>query len=92
MPPRVVLSALIIEELRDLRGHGGHDSGVEKRVETGEQECADDDCDQDLDAGIDVTFSLHVFDCALSADCHFGCLVLDISEKLFLEIIFREIS
>lgn len=45
MPPRMVLSALVIEELLDLLSHGGHDGGVEERIETCEQECADDDGD-----------------------------------------------
>lgn len=38
---------------------------------------------QNLDAGVDVAFSSYVLDCGLGTDCHFGCLVLDISEKLF---------
>ena len=82
MPPRVVLSALEVEEPLDLLSHGGHDGGVEERVETGEQECADDDCDEDLDAGVDVAFSLYVLDSGLCTDCHFGCLVLNGVEKL----------
>ena len=82
MPPRSSSSALVIEELLDLLSHSGHDGGVEERIETCEQECADDNGDEDLNAGIDVAFSLHVLDCGLGADCHFGCLVLDISEKL----------
>lgn len=57
MPPRMVLSALVIEELLDLLSHSGHDCRVEERIETCEQECADDDCDEDLDAGVDVAFS-----------------------------------
>ena len=82
MPPRMVLSALVIEELLDLLSHSGHDGGVEERIETCEQECADDDGDEDLNAGIDVAFSSYVLDCGLGTDGHFGCLVLDISEKL----------
>jgi len=74
--------ALEIEEIFDLLSHGRHDGRIEERIETCEQECADDDCDEDLDAGVDVAFSLYIFDCDFGADCHFGCLVLDISEKL----------
>ena len=75
--------ALEVEEILDLLSHGGHDGGVEERIETCEQECADDDCDEDLDAGIDVAFGLHVLDCGLGTDCHFGCLGLNVGEKLF---------
>ena len=82
MPPRYYLSALEVEEIGDLLSHGGHDSGVEERVETGKQECADDDCDKDLDAGIDVACGLHVLDCGLGADGQYGYLVLDGVEKL----------
>lgn len=79
MPPRMVLSALVNEELLNLLSHSGHDGGVEERIETCEQESTDDNGDEDLDAGIDVAFGLHVLDCGLGADGHFGCLVLDIS-------------
>jgi len=82
MPPRSSSSALVIEELLDLLSHSGHDCRVEERIETCEQECTDDDCDEDLDAGVDVAFSSYVLDCGLGTDGHFGCLVLDISEKL----------
>ena len=83
MPPRSSLSALVIEELLDLLSHSGHDGRVEERIETCEQECADDDCDEDLDAGVDVAFSSYVLDCGLGTDCHFGCLGLNVGEKLF---------
>ena len=83
MPPRMVLSALEVEELLNLLSHGRHDGGVEERIETCEQECADNDGDEDLDAGVDVAFSLYVFDCGLGTNCHFGCLGLNVGEKLF---------
>ena len=82
MPPRSSLSALEVEELLDLLRYGGHDGGVEERIETCEQESTDDNGDEDLNAGVDVAFSSYVLDCGLGADCHFSCLVLDISEKL----------
>ena len=49
----------------------------------GEQECEGNDGDEYLNAGIDVAFGLHVLDCGLGTDCHFGCLGLNVGEKLF---------
>jgi len=75
--------ALEVEQLLDLLSHGGHDGGVEERIETCEQECADDNGDEDLDAGVDVAFSSYVLDCGLGTNGHFGCLGLNVGEKLF---------
>ena len=75
--------ALEIEEILDLLSHGRHNRGIEESVQAAEQESTDHDGDQNLDAGIDVTFGLHVLDCGLGADCHFGCLGLNVGEKLF---------
>ena len=71
------LSALISEEFGHFRGNGRHDRGVEERVESGEQERADNDRDEDLHAGIDVAFPSVVGESGLRAESGGGELVLD---------------
>ena len=44
----------VAEERVDLLGDGRHDGGIEEGVQKTEKECADDNCDEDLNAGIDM--------------------------------------
>ena len=83
MPPRSSSSALVIEELLDLLSHSGHDGGVEERIETCEQECADDHSDKDLDAGVNVAFAAGIGNGGLGADCESVELVGDGVDDLF---------
>ena len=75
-----------VEEFGDLGGHGRHDRGVEKCIETGEQERTNYDCDKDLDTGIDVTLGTGVGDCGLCGNCDGIDLVGDGVEELFHKI------
>jgi len=70
--------ALEVEEILDLLSHGGHDGGVEECIETGKQESTDNNGDQNLDTGIDVTFGTDVVDGTLSADCEIVALFGDL--------------
>ena len=72
-----VRSAVIAEEFRDLRSHGRHDRRVEERVEPGEQERADDDRDENLHAGVDVTLAAGVCERGFGTGGDGGELVLD---------------
>ena len=71
-----VRSAVIAEEFRDLRSHGRHDRRVEERVETSEQKRADDDRDEDLHAGIDVTLASVVGKCGPRAGSLFWMVLM----------------
>ena len=75
--------ALEVEEFLDLLRYGGHNGGVEERIETGKQECTDNNGDQNLDTGIDVTFGTDVVDGTLSANCERVALFGDLVKKLF---------
>ena len=77
-------SAVIAEEFSYLRGNGRHDRRVEERVESGEQERADDNRDENLYAGIDVTLAAGVGERGLRAESGGGELVLDGSDDLFI--------
>ena len=73
---------MVVEQILHLLGDGGHNGVVEERIETCEQESADNNGDQDLDAGIDVAFGLNVVNGGLGADGELIELVLDFVEKL----------
>ena len=75
--------AVIAEKFSYLRGNGRHDRRVEERVESGEQERADDNRDEDLHAGIDVTLASVVGKCGPRAGSDGGELVLDGVDDLF---------
>ena len=79
-----MLSAAKAEKLGDLAGHGGHDGCVEQRIQTAEEQCADNYGDQNLYAGIDIAFSLLIGHCALCRnDCGIN-LILDFLKHILL--------
>ena len=79
-----MLSAAKAEKLGNFGSYRGHDGAVEQRIQTAEEQCADDNCDQNLHAGIDIAFSLLIGDCALSGnDCGIN-LVLDFLKHNYL--------
>ena len=57
-----LLSAAKAEKLGNFGRYRGHDGGVKQRIQTAEEQRADDNCDQNLDAGIDIALSLLVGD------------------------------
>ena len=69
-------SAVIAEEFSYLRGNGRHDRRVEERVESGEQERADDNRDENLYAGIDVTLASVVGKCGPRAGSLFWMVLM----------------
>ena len=73
-------SALVVEEILNLRGHGRHDRGVEERIETGEQECADDDGNENLHTGVHITLGFLGCEGGLCLDCDGIDLVFDFLE------------
>ena len=80
----VVLSALVVEEVSDLLGYSGHDGGVEKGVETREEQRADDNGNEDLDAGVDVAFCLLGFEGGLCLDSEGVDAILNLGEHVFV--------
>ena len=65
-----MLSAAKAEKLGNFGSYRGHDGAVEQRIQTAEEQCADDNCDQNLHAGIDIAFCLSVGNSALGGnDC-----------------------
>ena len=73
---------VVVEQSLNLARYGRHDGTVEQRIQTGEQESADNDGDQDLDAGIDLAFRLLVGDEGLCGNDSGVSLVADGVEKL----------
>ena len=82
------LSALIVEEFGHFRGDCRHNRSVEERVEPGEQKRADDDRDENLHAGIDLTLTSGVGERGLGTDGDGGELVLDVVDDLAHVIYF----
>ena len=76
-------SAVIAEEFSYLRSHSRHDRRVEERVESGEKKRTDNDRDEDLYAGVDVTLATGVCERDLRAGSDGGELVLDGVDDLF---------
>ena len=76
-------SALVIKERLDFGSDGRENRAIEESVETGEQERTDDYGDQNLYAGIDITFGTGVVDGALGADSDGVYLVTDGVDELF---------
>ena len=52
------------------------------KIETTEDECADDDADDDLYCGVDISLTGLVLKCGLCADNEFVCLVLRLAEEI----------
>ena len=74
--------ALVVEQISDLLGDGGHDGGVEQGVQTSQQQSADDHGDQDLDAGVHIAFGLDVGNGNCSTGSNGIELLTDIGDKL----------
>ena len=53
---------LVVEQVDDLLGDGGHDGAAEQGVQAGQQQGTDDDGNQDLNAGVHIAFGLAVHD------------------------------
>ena len=54
MPPFEFCLTVIIKQTGDLFGHLRHDRPIEERIQAGQQQCADDYGNQNLDAGVDI--------------------------------------
>ena len=61
--------AVVVKERSDSVGDGGHDVGLEKRIQTGKQERADNNGNENFHARIDITLCLFAFKCAFRLDC-----------------------
>ena len=86
--PRVTTGlAAVVEHLADLSGKSGHDGGVEEEIETCEDDTADYDTDDDLDAGIDIALTGGGLDGGLGRNDCLVELVLDGVDKLFHRLI-----
>ena len=73
--------ACVVEHFQDLGVETRNDHGVEKRVETAEDNRTDNNGDDDLHTGVHVTFCLDVLDGGLCADSQIVHLVLNLIEK-----------
>ena len=79
-----MLSAAKAEKLGNFGRYRGHDGCVEQRIQTAEEQRADDNGDKNLNAGIDIALSLLVGDSALGGnDCGID-LVLDFLKHILL--------
>ena len=73
---------VVVEQSLDFARHRRHDRTVKQRVQTGEEQSADDHGDQDFNAGIDVTLGLLVGDKGFGGNDGGVSLVTDLTEKL----------
>ena len=76
------LSTGIVEHVTDLGSKSRDDCGVEEGIKSCQNYTADNNADDDLDAGIDVTFTLLGFECCLCGNGNCVYLVTDRIEKL----------
>lgn len=83
IPHILELLAGVAEHLADLGREGGHDGRIEECVETGKDDTADHDTDDDLDTGIDIALTGSGFDSRFSRDHCLVALVLDGVDELF---------
>jgi len=73
----------VVEQTLDLADHSRHDGGVEQRVQTGEQECANDNGDQNFHAGVYIALSLFGGDSRLNGGDSGIELVADLLKHIF---------
>ena len=73
---------VVVEQSLDFTRHRRHDRAVKQRVQTGKEQSADNDGDEDFDAGIDVALGLLVGDKGLGGNDSGVILVADLTEKL----------
>ena len=76
------LLSCVIEHFQDLGVETRNDHGVEKRVETAEDNRTDNNADDDLHTRVDIAFCSCVVDGGLCSDSELVCLVLNLIEKL----------
>ena len=60
---------VVVKERSDSVGDCGHNVGLEKRIQTGKQERADNNGNEDFHAGIDIALCLFAFKCAFRFAC-----------------------
>ena len=58
----------VVEQIVDLGSQSRHDVSIKQRIQTGEQECADYDGNEDFHAGIDIALRLLGSDCGLNGN------------------------
>ena len=76
--PRVSTElAAVVEHALNLGSQSGDDGGVEERVKTGKDHAADNNADDDLNAGIDIALTGGGLDGGLGGDDYGVELVLD---------------
>ena len=78
----LAVSAAVIEHALNLGGKSGHDGGVEEEIETCEDDTADYDTDDDLNAGIDIALTGGGLDGGLGRNDCLVELVLDGVDKI----------
>ena len=81
------LLSCVIEHFQDLGVETRNDHGVEKRVETAEDNRTDNNADDDLHARVDITLCLCVGKSGLCGNCKGVCLVLDLIKKLLRTVL-----
>ena len=78
----LAVSAAVIEHALNLGGKSGHDGGVEEEIETCEDDTADYDTDDDLNAGIDIALTGSGLDGSLCGDDCAVELALDVVNEI----------
>ena len=71
------------EHTLNLGSKSGDNGGVEERIETGKDYTADDNTDDDLDAGVDISLAGGGGNGCLGSDDPLVLLLLDGVDKLF---------
>ena len=83
----LAVSAAVIEHALNLGGKSGHDGGVEEEIETCEDDTADYDSNDNLDAGIDIALTRSGLDGSLCGDDCAVELALDVVNEILHVVI-----
>ena len=83
----LAVSAAVIEHALNLGGKSGHDGGVEEEIETCEDDTADYDSNDNLHAGVDISFTGSGLDGSLCGDDCAVELALDVVKEILHVVI-----
>ena len=83
----LAVSAAVIKHALNLGGKSGHDGGVEEEIETCEDDTADYDSNDNLDAGIDIALTGSGLDGSLCGDDCAVELALDVVNEILHVVI-----
>lgn len=76
-------SLKLVEHVADLGVQARKDNAVEECVQTDENDATDNNADDDLDCGVDISFTRLGCEGGLGTNGKLGCLGIDLVDKLF---------